>query len=105
MTEYMNFKGTEKIKFWEKHFHGWRTGNLSKNEYCLQNGISKSTFEHWQRKLKKVDLSGKIVEVSTRIQPESHIALIIHQRLTLHLGRDFDPELLLKILSTLGVRL
>ena len=31
----------------------WRTSGLSQNKFCLQEGIARSTFQHWPRRYDK----------------------------------------------------
>jgi hypothetical protein len=37
--------------FWQAHINGWRASGLSIDRYCAQNGISKTSFSKWRRRL------------------------------------------------------
>ena len=38
---------------WQSHFNAFKSQNLSRKEYCLQNGLSYSGFGYWCRKLER----------------------------------------------------
>ena len=37
--------------FWQAHINGWRASGLSIDRYYAQNGISKTSFAQWRRRL------------------------------------------------------
>ena len=43
---------TKKLEFWLKHAKAWPLSGLTKEEYCINQSISRHTFSYWQRKLK-----------------------------------------------------
>ena len=42
-------EGTKKWEFWLKHAKAWRLSGLTKEEYCINQSISRHTFSYWQK--------------------------------------------------------
>lgn len=43
----------KKSEHWHGHFKAQRESGLSQNAYCVENGLSPSSFRYWQRQLSK----------------------------------------------------
>lgn len=43
----------KKEEFWKKHIADWKKSGLSRNAYCIKNGIYQSTMGIWIKKLEQ----------------------------------------------------
>ncbi len=60
----------EKVAYWKAHVEKFKKYGGSAPSYCLSEQISRSTFQHWQRKLRSAKASGFVaVKVATVSAP------------------------------------
>lgn len=48
----MSRRNDVKERVWSGHLTGWRSSGLSRRAYCEQEGLSASSFDYWQRRLR-----------------------------------------------------
>ena len=51
----MDNNATTKSDFWAERIRTFQESGLSRKDWCLENGISLSTFGYWFRKLQTAD--------------------------------------------------
>ena len=51
----MDSNVTAKSDFWAERIQAFRESGLSRRDWCLENGVSQSTFGYWFRKLQTAD--------------------------------------------------
>ena len=71
-------QASEKIAIWEEHMLKAENFNGSNMRYCQENGISKSQFGYWKKRLKEIKEKSSVVIgqksssfVPVKIQPIS----------------------------------
>ena len=106
MEDYKNLSADEKSAFWQDHIKKWKESDYSQAMYCRQNGLNKNAFTWRKRKLE-----GKMRPRMTKVpeqtvnklnREQTAIELTENGRLKITVSRDFDPELLRKLLKALG---
>ncbi len=43
-----------KLAYWSEHYRSWQASGLSQRDYCVQAGLSYSSFDHWRRRAREV---------------------------------------------------
>ena len=106
MEDYKNMSADKKIEFWHEHIKKWKESGLSQATYCRQNGISRDAFNWRKRRLEKSSNSRltkvPMQTVSEIIHDDSALELSINGKLKVRVDRNFNPELLQRLLKTLG---
>ena len=96
----------EKRDKWEKEIDAQKASNLSKRQWCLQRGISSTTFYYWKRKFKEEAAqqeSPRFFEVlEEKISSEDSGLEISVGGVIVHLRKNFDEQTLVRCLHTLG---
>ena len=105
----MNHKDkASREQHWKKHVARYSGTSMTQREYCRKNDINYWTFNTWKRKLSEKNCKGSLVEIpagKVRDIPciPLTIELEINRSLKINLSQGFDPELLTKVVSTLGI--
>jgi hypothetical protein len=103
----------EKRQFWKSHIEGWQASGVSQTEYCRRNQLSFHRFVYWRKKygppptsrkasLVEIDLSGGFHNLLP-VQP-SRMRLVVDNRHSIEVERDFDPVALQQLLQVLDNR-
>ena len=91
----------EKRLEWEEKFQKHRESGLSVNRWCLENQISKSSFNYWKERLyprQQILFRSNFVELSST----QNTGIVIECRgLTVRLDRKFDSSVLKQCLTVL----
>jgi hypothetical protein len=100
-------KRASNAQFWEEHIAAWRSTGLSQAEYCRSNGLVKSRFWYWRRRLDRheaEDISFVPVAVSpNRTSPPSGaIRVITPNGYRIELENGFDPHGMRQLLDAIG---
>ena len=108
MQDYKELSKEEKKEYWQQHLNDWKQSGLSQSKYCRLNNIKPTTFASRVRSFKKESTRNNLSRVSPEIvqslnPPDSCIELILNQSITIKINYDFNPQLLQKVLETLGV--
>ena len=107
MEDYRSLSKEEKIAFWQEHIARWRESGLSQVIYCRENNLNKNAFT-WRKRSLEGKVKTRITKVSSKTVSEitnrqPPLELMINEKLRITVDRDFDPELLQRLLKTLGV--
>lgn len=108
---------TGKIQFWQDHIKAQQRSGLSIGRYCREQGLARSAFGYWRRKLVSAavpDFSEpspvNIVPVPQHVlrSPEpppalqlSSLRLTVADRFRIEIGGDFSAHVLEKLVVTL----
>jgi transposase len=98
-----------KEDFWRSHLANWRESGLSKQEYCRQQGVSKSALGWWRTKLTR-QTSGEVRLVPVpflksaicRNRISADLTLVLGNHYRIEVGDDFHAATLVRLLKTLG---
>jgi len=92
----------EKELFWKNHVVAWKKSGFSKQQYCTQHDLKKSTFAYWARKLAPTIKNTGFIRVPSFPSKQAQcIEVIIDEKLRIRISEGFEPELLIKVLKTL----
>ena len=114
-------KKTSRAPFWQKHISQWSESGLTQAEYCRQNRLSAAAFHWWKGHLRKKSEAQKSDSVKGH-QPsglansmqfvEVHgvppalggrgetYEVVLSQGRTIRVGRDFDSDILKRLIAT-----
>ncbi len=89
---------TAKSDFWAERIRAFQESGLSRRNWCLENGISQSTFSYWFRKLQTEDSkAGQGSDpVFVRLPSEQEISsgcAAVHPPVTICLPRNVRIEI------------
>lgn len=105
MVKYNELSADEKTAFWQDHIKRWGKSDLSQSEYCKEHGLNKNAFTWRKRSLEGATRPRmtKIPErtIKSAAQPEARLLLSINKKLTINIEKNFDSDLLIKLLKTL----
>ncbi len=94
--------------FWKAHVKAWLGSGLNRAEYCRRHKLSYDALTYWYCKAKGTDSSSStssIVPVLSAQPVErpvhSPIRIRFRQHFTIEIDRDFDEEVLRKLIMTL----
>ena len=65
--------------FFEQHLKVWKKSGLSQAEYCRQNGLSRSRFGYWKRKLSNEEKAVEFVMLPANL-PEGRVPYPRHDQ-------------------------
>ena len=110
MENYKNLPIDEKRKLWLQDIESWGKSGLTQSEFCKINNIKLSTFTSRRKSLGKRFKKNKLAQIPPKtvqnsITNNSSMELEIKNLLTVKINHDFNPDLLKKLLETLGVTL
>jgi hypothetical protein len=94
-------------QYWSDHVSRWKKTNLSKAEYCRQNGLAKHRFHYWFHKLERsAEAPPTVVPLSFPLQdpPPEHTTVLsvkVGSRFEVTIQGDFHPPVLKKLIRTL----
>lgn len=103
-----------KEEYWKEHLRKFNGSGMSRRKYCAEENLSYWTFRDWQKKIEADYSSEKLVKISHRdypavkesqFLPQSTIEIIVSQKISIRLNKNFDGELLRSVMSELGVEL
>lgn len=101
------FSLAEKIDFWKNHLSYWKQSKLSQAEYCRQNNLNKCLFSKWKIKLFNEKENKPFIEIPienfTKESSKNGIELVINDSIKVMLDKNYNEELLIKLLKTMGV--
>lgn len=69
--------GLDEYLEWQQKLEGFRESGLSVDVFCLQEGVSKSTFHRWTKHLKEGIPESMRTEAAERVQTESGEAVFM----------------------------
>jgi hypothetical protein len=96
-----------KERYWEEQIEKFNQSGLSRKRFCEIKKISYWSFRDWQKKI-ETDHNEKLVKIPRESHPENidrqtHIDIIIAEKIALRVTRGFDGGLLRDIMNELGV--
>lgn len=103
----------EKRQFWKSHIEDWRASGISQTEYCRRNELKFHRFVYWRKKYEPAPAPRKASLVEIELSGEFHsmlpvkasrVHLIIDNRHSVEIERDFDPVALEQLLQVLDRR-
>ena len=106
MEDYGNLTKGEKTAFWQEHIEKWEESGLTQAMYCREHGLNKNAFT-WRKRSLSGRVKPRITQIPTKTVTEitniqSSLDLTINDAIRLTIDQNFDPELLKKVLKTLG---
>lgn len=51
---------TEKHAFWSKHLEAWKSSGLTQEAYCVEAGVTYSSFKRWRSHLREGARTNKV---------------------------------------------
>lgn len=107
MKNYSDLNKQDKTSYWQNHIDSWKQTGLSQAEYCRINCINKNAFTWRKRSFANLTETG-MIRVPENVVAELHnhqtaFELKINKRLSITIPPDFNAELLMELLKTLGV--
>ena len=107
MDEFKSLSNAERKEYALQHYRNWQRSELSKIEYCRQNNLKTTTFNGWKRYL-GIDTSKKITKIPSKtvkdlVLIEPCLELKFGKHLSIKINQNFNPDLLKRVLKTLGV--
>ena len=93
----------ELAEYGKDHIKQWRGSGLRQAEYCRSAGLEQKAFSYWKRKEKPRKSSPAFLEVAcpSPSYSQSIYKVVVKDRLELHIGADFDPGILKKLVLVL----
>jgi len=89
----------------ERLITDFESSGMTVKEFCIQEGLSKSTFEYWRRKLKRnqaAKSSGFQQILPVRQLPSEQIRLLGPNGITIELPVGYPSKDLLKIIRSIS---
>jgi len=100
---------TRKEKFWQNHIRSWQQCSCSQKEYCRRNGLARSTFSLWRRKLKTCSPTSQFYPLvvpsnsksESKGSQESNTLVLVVKRFRIEIPEGFSGTTLIKLLTAL----
>lgn len=93
---------SSKEEYWKKHIKQWKKSGLSRNAYCIANGIYQSTLTSWIKKLEQPMTPVKL-EIPISAVENTDDILVEAPGLRINIPQSIKPELLTYIIRELKV--
>ena len=96
---------------WRDHVEAWRDSGLSQQSYCIQHGLTLSSFQRWRRIFRDPVVesvtpsqSGRFVPVQLVKESQSGagLVLVVNDALRIEVASGFDATTLRQLVSALG---
>ena len=87
---------------WSTHIKNWKESGLNQAEYCRRADIKYGTFKAWACKFKEKPEFLPVRIIPEKINPEIEIRL--SGSLSVIVKRDFEEDLLRRVIKSLGGR-
>ena len=96
----------ERIKFWSNHMKSLKKSKLTQAEYCRQNDLKPYMLSKWKITLLNKSDNNSFIEIPlnnlTKKSSNAELELIINDSIKIRLDENYNEELLLRILKTIG---
>lgn len=91
----------KKEEFWKKHIVAWKKSGLSRNAYCVKNGIYQSTMGNW---IKKLEQPIKPIKLDPVVTEDSVSEILIEAPgLRVNIPQTVKPEIISTIIRELKI--
>jgi len=104
----------EKRRFWKAHIQAWERSGFSQNEYCRRHKLKNNQLTYWKTKFKHerskhinfVPVPMKTAhQVQQTIDPNDSGLAVQLGKIKIKIANNFNPDSLVKVVSTLEERL
>ena len=98
---------TDKQTLWTKRIADWQSSGLSQGAFCEQHGLTYTTFVYWRGRLKKLEVRDDATPVNffpVRLKQDNQnsLTLKINGRHSIEIDRNFDGDLLTRVIHAVG---
>lgn len=102
-----NKTGSRGAAYWQQQMTNWEKSGSSQREFCRRHGLAISTFSYWRRKLSASARTGldSLVAIQNKpAAPRQPVKISLGNSSSIIVEFDFNPELLLTVISALQGR-
>lgn len=98
-----------KKEYWEEQITKFHLSGKSRKEYCLAEKLTYSVFSYWLKKSEIIQ-DEKLVKIPSQSSHQintlqSFIEIIVADKISIRIPKNFDGELLRNIINELGIQL